>query len=140
MINMTEKAAIEVVCQSSPFYTSILNRGIWFRRALLFRMSNTSSSWPKQPHVAENAQAHTVNTNRLRCITVDRKSRNLMLSFTLFLLRLFSLAGNCSCFFRWFTLGGKPFVGFHNLFLTSAILIIAFGFLPQKERKELKQN
>lgn len=91
-----ERAVIEVICQSSPFHTNILNRGIWFRRALLFRMSNTSSSRPEQPHVLPKTRRHTVNTNRLRCITVDRKSRNSMLSFTLF---LFSLAGNRSCFF-----------------------------------------
>jgi len=60
MIHMTERAVgnVEVICQSSLFRTSILNLDTWFWKVLLFRMSNTSSSWPKQEHVFPKMRRH----------------------------------------------------------------------------------
>lgn len=68
------------------------------------------------------------------------KSWNSMFSYFILIARLFFLTGNLPCFIRWLAFGGKPFVGSHNLSLTSATLGITFSFLPQKERKALKQN
>lgn len=136
---MAERVAIEAVRQSSPFHTSILNPGTWFQRALLFRMSNTSSSRPEQAHVPPKTRRHTVNTNRLRCITMDRKSRNSMFSYFVLITSIlypslsFSLEISASFVDSPSTV--SPFLWFHNLFLTSTTLRITFGFCHKEREK-----
>jgi len=107
----------------------------WFRRTLLFRKSNVSSSRLKQTHMLPKTRSNTVKyIDCLRCV-ISKKIEVWVNSYHV----SFFLVGNFLCFFHWFALGDNSFVGFY-LPLSFAVLWITIGFFATQKEKIIKTD